>query len=58
MDYSDILAYIEHMIEGIEFDELDLLEIKTKLEELASSVEDSIGTFGRDNDEFDFSDLM
>jgi hypothetical protein len=58
MDYSDILAHIEHMIEGIEFDELNLLEIKTKLEELASSVEDSIGTFGRDNDEFDFSDLM
>mgnify|MGYP003116761793 CR=1 FL=1 len=58
MDYSDILSFIEHIIEGIEFDELDLLEVKSKLEELVGGLEDNLGTFGGNDGEFGFDDLV
>ena len=58
MDYADILSFIEHIIEGIEFDELDLPEVKTKLEELVGGLEDNLGTFGGDDGEFGFDDLV
>jgi len=56
MDYGDILVYIEQMIESIEYDEINLLEIKQKLEDLAANIEDNVETSG-DFGEFDFSDL-
>lgn len=58
MDYADILSFVEHIIEGIEFDELDLLEVKTKLEELTVDLEDNLGTFGGDEEGFGFDDLV
>ena len=56
MDYGDILVYIEQMIESIEYDEIDLLEIKQKLEDLAADIEDNVEPSG-DFGEFEFSDL-
>ena len=50
MDYGDILSFIEHLVEGIEFDELDLQEVHTKLQDLIVEVENTIET----NEEFDF----
>tara|TARA_B100000963_G_scaffold335913_1_gene330493 strand:- start:71 stop:247 length:177 start_codon:yes stop_codon:yes gene_type:complete len=58
MDIADILSYIEHIIEGIEYEELDLTDVKDKLEELTRDLEDNLGTFGRDDEEFNFDDLM
>ena len=58
MDYGDILSYIEHIIVGIEFDEIDLLEVKTKLEELTMDLEESIETSSRMGGEFNFDDLV
>jgi len=56
MDYGDILVYIEQMIESIEYDEINLLEIKQKLEDLAADIEDNVET-SEDFEEFNFSDL-
>jgi hypothetical protein len=42
MDYGDILAYIEQIIESIEYEEIDLLEVKSKLEELTVEIEDNV----------------
>lgn len=58
MDYGDILSYIEHIIAGIEFEEIDLLEVKTKLEELTIDLEETIETSNRVDGEFDFDDLF
>jgi len=57
MDYSDILAYIEQIIESIEYEEIDLLEIKSKLEELTVEIEDNVEVSGGDFDGFGFDDL-
>lgn len=57
MDYGDILVYIEQIIESIEYDEINMLEIKQKLEELAADIEDNVEASGDDLGEFDFSDL-
>jgi hypothetical protein len=56
MDYGDILVYIEQMIESIEYDEINLLEIKQKLEDLAADIEDNVET-SEDFEGFNFSDL-
>ena len=58
MDIADILSYIEYIIEGIEYEELDLTDVKDKLEELTRDLEDNLGTFGRDDEEFNFDDLI
>ena len=58
MDYGDILSIIEHIIEGIEFEELDLSEIKSKLQELAMSLEENLGGFREEEESFDFDDLL
>jgi len=58
MDYGDILSIIEHIIEGIEFEELDLSEIKSKLQELAMSLEENLGDFREEEESFDFDDLL
>ena len=57
MDYGDILSFIEQLIESIEYNEIDLLEIKAKLEELAIEIEDNIEISGEDFDGFGFDDL-
>lgn len=58
MDYGDILSIIEYIIEGIEFEELDLSEIKSKLQELAMSLEENLGDFREEEESFDFDDLL
>ena len=58
MDYGDILSIIEHIIEGIEFEELDLSEIKSKLQELVMSLEENLGGFREEEESFDFDDLL
>jgi len=57
MDYGDILSFIEQLIESIEYNEIDLLEIKSKLEELTVEIEDNIEISGEDFDGFGFDDL-
>lgn len=57
MDYGDILSIIEYIIEGIEFEELDLSEIKSKLQELAIDLEENLGDFREEEEDFDFDDL-
>ena len=56
MGYEDILIYIENLIESIEYEEISLLELRTKLQELVIDIEEAIET--SDNyDEFGFEDL-
>ena len=57
MEYGDILIYLENLIEEIESEDLDLLEIKSKLSALALEVEDNTGFGERDLEGFSFSDL-
>jgi len=54
MDYEEILNYIEDIVESIEFEEIDILETKSKLQELALRIEDSRGMSGRGIEDFDF----
>tara|TARA_R110002074_G_scaffold109730_4_gene236469 strand:+ start:592 stop:759 length:168 start_codon:yes stop_codon:yes gene_type:complete len=42
MDYGEIIIYIENIIEAIEFEETDLLGIKSKLQELTVEIEDNV----------------
>lgn len=57
MDYGDILSFIEQLIESIEYEEIDLLEVKSKLEELTVEIEDNVEISGGDFDGFGFDDL-
>jgi hypothetical protein len=57
MEYGDILVYIENLIESIEYEEISLLELRTKLQELAIDIEESIETSDTYDDDFDFGDL-
>lgn len=56
MEYGDILVYIENLIESIEYEEISLLELRTKLQELAIDIEESIETSDSYGD-FEFGDL-
>jgi len=56
MGYEDILIYIENLIESIEYEEISLLELRTKLQELVIDIEESIET-SNNYDEFGFEDL-
>lgn len=58
MDYGDILSIIEHIIEGIEFEELNLPEVKSKLQELAIDLEENLVDFREEGESFDFDDLL
>jgi len=58
MDYGDILSIIEHIIEGIEFEELDLSEVRSKLQELAMNLEENLADFREEGESFDFEDLL
>jgi hypothetical protein len=42
MDYEDILNYIESIVEEIEFEEIPLLEVKEKLQELIEVIVEEI----------------
>ena len=54
MDYEDILNYIENIVEEIEFEEISILEIKEKLEELISVIESNRGMREREIEDYDF----
>jgi hypothetical protein len=54
MEYGDILIYVENIIEAIEFEELDILEIKTKLQELTVEIEDNIDIDNEGLSSYDF----
>ena len=56
MEYGDILVYIENLIESIEYEEISLLELRNKLQELAIDIEESIETSDNYGD-FGFGDL-
>ena len=57
MDYGDILGYLEELVEDIDFGEINLLEIKSKLQNLITEIEDRVDTAGDSYDDFDFDDL-
>ena len=41
MDYEDILNYIEDIVEEIDFEEISVVDIQTKLQELIIKMEDN-----------------
>ena len=55
MDYEDIRNYIESIIEEIEFEEISCVEIKSKLQELITSIEINRGMGESELGDFDFS---
>jgi hypothetical protein len=57
IDYGDILGYLEELVEDIDFGEINLLEIKSKLQNLITEIEDRVDTAGDSYDDFDFDDL-
>ncbi len=57
MEYGDILIYLESLIEEIESEDIDPLEIKSKLQTLTMEIEDNVGFGERDLEGFSFSDL-
>ena len=57
MDYGDILIFIEQIVEAIEYEEINIAEVKSKLEDLASDIEDIIETPGDEFEDFGFDDL-
>jgi hypothetical protein len=54
MELGDIIIYIENLIEAIEFEEIDMLEIKSKLHELAGEIEDHVNIDNEGLEGFDF----
>jgi len=58
MDYTDILSYIENIIEEIEFEEISFSEVKEKLYNLSQEIEEAIEFFPEDEEGFSFEDLI
>jgi hypothetical protein len=54
MDYGDIIIYIESIIESIEFEEINLLEVKSKLQELTVDIEDNVEVDNEGLEGYDF----
>ena len=54
MEHGDIIICIEDLIEAIEFEELGILEIKSKLQELVTDIEDNINIDNEGLEGFDF----
>ena len=54
MDYEEILNYVENIVEEIEFEEISILEIKEKLQELIEVIEDNRGIREREIEDYDF----
>tara|TARA_R110000744_G_scaffold369266_1_gene479415 strand:+ start:1784 stop:1951 length:168 start_codon:yes stop_codon:yes gene_type:complete len=42
MDYGEILICIENIIESIEFGDVELIEVKSKLQELTIEIENGV----------------
>jgi len=57
VDYSDILGFLEEIVEEIEFDSINLNEVKEKLQSIISGIEENIGPSDDSYDNFDFDDL-
>lgn len=57
MDYENILVYVENLVESIQYEEVSMLEVQIKLQELAAEIEESIETSGVSYDGFGFDDL-
>ena len=57
VDYSDILGFLEEIVEEIEFDSINLNEVKEKLQSIISGIEENIGPSDGSYDDFDFDDL-
>jgi len=55
MELRDIIFYIEDLVESIEYEELDILEIKSKLQDLVTNIEDNIDIDNEGLEEFDFN---
>ena len=53
MDYRDIVSRIEIIIDAIEYEEMELEEVKTSLTDLVMDVESSTAY----EDSFEFEDL-
>jgi hypothetical protein len=53
MDYADIIARLSLIVEGIEYNEINLTEVNNTLTELISDIEYSRDEFG----DFRFDDL-
>jgi len=54
MELGDIIIYIEDLVEAIEFEELDILEIKSKLQDLVINIEDNVDVDNEGLEGFDF----
>jgi len=54
MEHGDIIICIEDLIEAIEFEELGILEIKSKLQDLVINIEDNINIDNEGLEGFDF----
>lgn len=54
MEHGDIIIYIEDLIEAIEFEELGILEIKSKLQDLVANIEDNVDIDNEGLEGFDF----
>jgi len=54
MELGNIIIYIEDLVEAIEFEELDILEIKSKLQDLVINIEDNVDVDNEGLEEFDF----
>lgn len=54
MELRDIIFYIEDLVESIEYEELDILGIKSKLQDLVTNIEDNIDIDNEGLEEFDF----
>ena len=54
MDYGEIIIYIENIIEAIEFEEINLLEVKSKLQELTVEIEDNVEVDNEGLEDYDF----
>jgi len=54
MELGNIIIYIEDLVEAIEFEEMDILEIKSKLQDLVTNIEDNVDVDNEGLEEFDF----
>ena len=56
-DYGSILGCLEEIIESIDFDDTTLVEIKSKLQDLISEIEENLDPSDNGWSEFGFDDL-
>lgn len=55
MELGDIIFYIEDLVESIEYEELDILEIKSKLQDLVTNIEEYTDIGNEGLEEFNFN---